>query len=585
MNLEERTRLRNKAEELLKQSKSESNITNSEADLLKLIHELEVHQIELEMQNEELISAKNKANEASEKYEEIYDFAPSGYFTLSRKGNILKLNILAAKMLGKERLKLINSRFALFVKEDSRIDFHNILEEIFQSKINESCDLSLISYDKKDLYIHLTGNLSDNGEECYIIAIDITERKNNEMLLIDQNRLLENQHNQNMLLNEVLTTTNLDLEIAKVKAEESDKLKTAFLQNMSHEIRTPLNGILGFSSLLQDENIAKNEIKEFTAIIQQSGNRLLEIVNNVLDISKIETGQLTVKNSVFLINSIFSDLLTFFTPLADSKNVELFYHNLDDTKRLIYSDESKLNQIFTNLINNAIKFTTSGRIDYGYEIKEYEIQFYVKDTGIGIPEEYYEKIFDRFIQVDLKITRGYEGAGLGLSICKGLVELLGGNIWLESEVGKGTTFYFTIPLHDDFVNKNIEIKESDNQVKINHGTILIAEDDWTSFHYLGSLLKNSEVTILHAENGKKAVEFVEKMPDLRLVLMDIKMPIMNGIEATKLIKQIRPDLPIIAQTAYAFSSEKEEILSIGCNDYISKPISKEHLLKLIEKYA
>ena len=496
-----------------------------------------------------------------------------GIFTLSEGKALEKLGLNPGQVVG----------LSVF---DVYKDYQEILESMMKALEGES-QRKEIKVQNVVFDVYFSPVFDQYGKVTQVVGVsnDITERKHAEELLKEQNLQLERQYEEYMQLNEVLRATNYDLENAKEKAEESDKLKTAFLQNMSHEIRTPLNGILGFSNLLQDENLQKEEINDYTAVIQQSCNRLLEIVNNVLDISKIETGQISIARKEFLIDSVFSDILTFFTPVAESKKLILSCPNLKDTKRKIYSDESKLMQILSNLINNSLKFTSAGRIDYGYEIIDNDIQFFVKDTGIGISNEYFDKIFDRFTQVDLKITRGYEGAGLGLAICKGLVELLGGKIWLESEVGIGTTFYFTVPLIETGTGSNDDSQETTSKMNLSFGKILIAEDDWASFQYISRILAKTEISILHAENGEKAVELVKAIPDLRLVLMDIKMPIMNGIEATKLIKQIRPELPIIAQTAYAFSSEREEILSIGCNDYISKPISKANLLKVIEKYS
>ena len=279
-----------------------------------------------------------------------------------------------------------------------------------------------------------------------------SNRKRAEIDLRNKSEMIEKQNVQYIQINKKLVLQNAEKEkltseliIARDRAEESDRLKTAFLQNMSHEIRTPLNGIIGFSGLLNNDDLSKEEIKEFTDIICQSGNRLIEIVNNVLDISRIQTGQVEIRQKPILINSIFSGLLSFFHPLAHVKNICLEYHNQGEEHRSIISDETKLHQILTNLINNAIKFTKSGNIDYGFEIKEKFVQFYVQDTGIGIRKELYDKIFERFIQAEQTTHRSYEGAGLGLAISKGLVELLGGNIWVESEINKGTTFFFTIP--------------------------------------------------------------------------------------------------------------------------------------------
>jgi CheY-like chemotaxis protein/nitrogen-specific signal transduction histidine kinase len=375
-----------------------------------------------------------------------------------------------------------------------------------------------------------------------------------------------------------------ELIIAKENAEESDKLKTAFLQNMSHEIRTPLNGIIGFSALLNFDDISKEEIKEYTALINQSGKRLIEIVNNVLDISKIQTGQIKIEQKAIVVISMFSDLFTFFSPIAIIKKISLKYHNEKDEQRSIFTDEAKLHQILVNLINNALKFTKSGQVDYGYEVKGDFLQFFVKDTGIGIEEELYEKIFERFIQAEQSMTKNYEGAGLGLAISKGLIELLGGKIWVKSEIGKGSTFFFTLPYSHIILPSEKAARYVEKLNKHAHGKILIAEDDWISFQYLNKIFAKSDITIVHAENGEQAVEIIKHTDDIDLVLMDIKMPVMDGIQATKLIKQIKPNLPIFAQTAYAFNEEKNNILAVGCDEYMTKPLNQEKLNKLIIKY-
>jgi len=278
-----------------------------------------------------------------------------------------------------------------------------------------------------------------------------SERKlklKNKKIEIQNKKLL--QFNKDLLFqNEEKEQRAAELSIAKERAEESDRLKTAFLQNMSHEIRTPLNGIIGFSDLLNSGNISKAEIKNYTAIITQSGKRLMEIINNILDISRIQTGQIKIEQKLIFINSLFADLLSFFSPLTGTKNIKLRCPNLENKALTIISDELKLHQIFVNLINNAIKFTKSGSIDFGCEEEEEFVIFYVKDTGIGIPKELFDEIFDRFVQVEKSLTRNYEGAGLGLAISRGFVELLGGKIWVESETGKGTTFYFSLPCVKD----------------------------------------------------------------------------------------------------------------------------------------
>ena len=417
-----------------------------------------------------------------------------------------------------------------------------------------------------------------------------------ELIIADKELVFQNEEKEKRAAELSIANTELvfqnqekekraaELIIAKENAEESDKLKTAFLQNMSHEIRTPLNGIIGFSSLLNDDDISKEEIKKFTAIISQSGKRLIEIVNNVLDISKIQTGQIEIKREKILVNTIFSDLFTFFSPIANAKNIILNYNNQNDKFRTIFTDETKLHQILTNLINNAIKFTKTGNIDFGYEIKKNFIQLYVKDTGIGLPKELFDRIFDRFIQAEQSMTKNYEGAGLGLAISKGLVELLGGKIWVESEIDKGTTFYFTLPYSQVEAPLLATNELSENPGKQSRGKILIAEDDWTSFQYLKRILVKKDIIVLHVENGEEAIAMVKNTPDINLILMDIRMPVMDGIEATKQIKKLRPDLPIIAQTAYAFEDEKNKILAIGCDEYLAKPLENTKLYALINKY-
>ena len=267
-----------------------------------------------------------------------------------------------------------------------------------------------------------------------------------------QNRKLSQFNKDLILQNEENEKQAEELIIAKEKAEENDRLKTAFLQNMSHEIRTPLNGIIGFSDLLNSEDISKAEIISYTAIITQSGKRLMEIINNILDISRIQTGQIKIEKKLILINSLFFDLLSFFSPLARNKEINLSCPNLDNKGIIVYSDELKLHQIFVNLINNAIKFTKSGKIDFGCKVDGDFVKFYVKDTGIGIPKDLYDKIFDRFVQVEKSLSRDHEGAGLGLAISRGFVELLGGKIWVESEIGKSTTFFFDLPYTKNATN-------------------------------------------------------------------------------------------------------------------------------------
>ncbi|MCX6153561.1 MAG: PAS domain S-box protein [Candidatus Kapabacteria bacterium] len=508
---------------------------------------------------------RQKAEEALklsiQKLELYIEQTPLAFIEFDLEGIITVWNPGAANIFGYSAEEVIGKNWRLIVPESATALVEHVWESILSLSGGHHNENENITNDGKIIYCDWINSplIDTNGIKIGVasFAIDITERKLAEEALV----------------------------IAKAKAEESDRLKTAFLQNMSHEIRTPLNGILGFSTLLQYDDITRDEINEYTNIILQSGKRLMETVGNVLDISKIETGQIELQNKSFSINSLLSDLFTFFAPNANENDVDLEYHaELNDENSMMMSDEIKINQILTNLINNALKFTSKGRVDFGYKLKDNFIEFYVRDTGIGIPEESKNRIFVRFAQVNLAITRGYEGTGLGLSICKGLVELLGGNIWFDSEVNKGTTFFFTLPFQA--IKESEEIPKIESYIPVKEGKvkILIAEDDLASVKYLEIILQEVDVEILVTNNGAQAVELAISTPDISFILMDIRMPVLDGIEATKQIKKIRPELPIIAQTGYAFSEERENILSIGCDDYIAKPIQKDMLLKIIEKY-
>ena len=533
--------------------------------------------------------AENALRESEERYRSMVKILPDG-IVIHIDGKIVYANDSACKIMKAKSIGDIIGRYALdFVHPDYKdIAIQRIKKSLTEQEITESIDEIFITFDGQTIFVNVIAiPFNYLGKSAMMVVFnDISERKYAADLLIQQNKELESQYEEYMQLNEVLRQTNHELKLAKSKAEESDKLKTAFLQNMSHEIRTPLNGIIGFSKLLLKENISKDEIEEFTTNMQKSGNRLIDIVNNVLDISKIETGQVEINYKTFSLDSLMVDLYQIFSPMAELKDLTFSVHFGPAYDNLtIISDQLKLNQILNNLIDNAIKFTKSGSIDFGYNIIEGSLQLFVKDTGIGLSLENQEIIFDRFSQVETSLSRGFEGAGLGLAICKGLVELLGGSIRVESQLNIGSCFYVTIPYISQTEGFKSNKNEIINPIKSIKSTILIVDDDDTSIKYLWNLLKKYNPLILKAENGLQAVEIFKSNPDIDLVLMDIKMPVMDGYEATRQIKKIKPEIPIIAQTAYAFVEEKERILAVGCDDYISKPIDSVLLIKLIEKYV
>ncbi|TSA24674.1 MAG: response regulator [Bacteroidetes bacterium] len=375
---------------------------------------------------------------------------------------------------------------------------------------------------------------------------------------------------------------------AKEKAQESDRLKSAFLLNLSHEIRTPMNGILGFAQLLKEPHLTFGEQKKFIQHIEKSSARMLNIITAIVNISKIESGQMEISVSEINVNEKIEFVYNFFKPEVEQKGVQfLVKSTLSSKEAVIRSDSGKILSILNNLVDNAVKFTHTGSIEFGYEKKGKYLEFFIKDTGDGIPEEKQDFIFERFRQGSESMTRNYEGAGLGLSIAKAYVEMLGGKIWLESEPGKGSAFYLTIPYNaetePEIVNKDISSGiRADSQIE--NLKILIAEDDESSEFFLSTALKMYIKELFQARNGVEAVEACRNNPDIDLVLMDIRMPDMNGYEATRQIRQFNKDVVIIAQTAHGLSGDREKAIEAGCNDYISKPIDITLLKAIIRKY-
>ncbi|RLD55336.1 MAG: hybrid sensor histidine kinase/response regulator [Bacteroidetes bacterium] len=393
-----------------------------------------------------------------------------------------------------------------------------------------------------------------------------------------------------------LRTNKLNDELIKAKenAEESDKLKTEFIHNMSHEIRTPMNGILGFSNFLNNPELSNEERKNYINIVQSSGNQLLRIIDDILEISKLGTKQVKTIEKEICLNDLLLEHFTVFDIKAKENKIPLYLNKgLSDKESIILTDETKLNKILSNLLENALKFTKDGFIEFGYTLKTesepVELEIYVKDTGIGIKQESQKTIFDRFSQEEKELSRNVGGLGLGLSIAKENAELLGGKITLKSEKGNGAIFYVTIPykpVNHKHKNDNSNTDKTRTTKKQAKYTILIVEDEEVNYLYLDILLTDIKLNlaILHAKHGKEAVKMCKENSAINLILMDIKMPIMTGLEATRLIKEFRPDLPIIAQTAYSTNDEKKQAFSAGCNDFISKPISEETLNNVINKY-
>ncbi len=376
----------------------------------------------------------------------------------------------------------------------------------------------------------------------------------------------------------------LDLQEAFVKAEASDKLKTAFINNISHEIRTPLNGILGFTEMSLNPDTTPEDHELFYTVIKKSSKRLLNTITSYMDISMLVSGTMEISRRPSNLDKLLKEISNDFSEISNSKGIEFKVVKPDLAEPLMLNtDIEKLRKILSHLLDNAFKFTQKGTISFGYEIKDTEFEFYVSDTGTGIKTNLLNVIFDAFMQADVSSTRGYEGSGLGLTIANGLVKLLGGNLRIDTERGKGSVFYFTLPFSENAILvtqkpvNNPKTAETENKP-----LILIAEDDDSNYKYIEIVLMYSSYRVMRAENGLEAVDYLRKNPDVSLVLMDIKMPLMDGFEATRQIRTFMPDIPIIALTAHVTAEDESLAISSGCNEYVTKPVSKAKLLEIIE---
>jgi len=545
---------------------------------------------EINNRENEIKSAFNSLKASEERFRKIIERTPFPLCYLKKDGTISFRNERFIQVFGYTSTDIPtisewwtnaypNENYRKWVIEN----WQKALDKAQQIGIDiEKNDYNVVCKNGEERIVEISGIIVYDG---YLVTfIDLTEHKRVEIQLKEKNDRIETQNEEYMQLNEELMQTNEELFIAKTKAEESDKLKSAFLANMSHEIRTPMNGILGFSELLTTPNLELEKQKEYCEIIENCSNQLLSIIDDLLDISKIEANQLKIELLPTKLNSILPELYSIMLPKAKNHGINLLLVNDLEDDITIITDKLRLRQILLNLLTNAIKFTKHGHVRFGYSIKNQEIEFFVEDTGIGIPDDQFEFIFERFRQVETEMSRTYGGTGLGLSISNALVHLLGGKIWLTSEINKGTTFFFTIPYK--IVNTHIQ-----DNTQTNHDfnikkriTILVAEDEDTNFRYISELLSNMDINIIHTKNGLETIEIAIQNPEIKLILMDIKMPVLDGYKATVEIKKVRKNLPIIAQTAYAQASDKERALELGCDDYLSKPIKRKLLMEILNKY-
>jgi hypothetical protein len=516
-------------------------------------------------------------------FEQLFESSPEGIVLLDTNDCIVRCNkeFLRMFQFNEDEIigKPINSLIVPDDLKDEGLKYTNTVadgDSLQAETIRKRKDGKLMNVSILGRPIYFQGGKI----AVYGIYRDITDRKRVEEELVQKTNEIEAQNEEYRIINE-------ELYLAKQKAEESDKLKSAFLANMSHEVRTPMNGILGFSQLLTNPDIPEVDVRQYVDVIQSCGNQLLCIINDLIDISKIESNQISIVTSKTNVNQIVHEQFLIFKEKTDQQGITLSYTtDLPDDKCTIVTDNARLKQILTNLIGNAVKFTREGYVKFGYKHRGNELEFFVQDTGIGIPSEMQSAVFERFMQVETAVSQQAGGTGLGLAISKAYVNKLGGSIWVNSSPGEGSTFYFTIPYKpSDEVARMERLAVDEYAKQIPSGVnVLVAEDDDVNYFFVHEMLADYSINIQRAADGNEAVELVRSNPNFDIVLMDIKMPGKDGFEATREIKEFRKELPIIAQTAYAFSTDKEKALAAGCDDYISKPIDRLKLVSLMAKH-
>lgn len=527
--------------------------------------------------------AEEALRQSEEKYRNLIELSPAGNYIVEAD-KFLYINPLGARNLGYKTVRELGDKnIFTFVAPECRDIFGQRLKTAQARKLSPPVELKFLKVDGTELWAETVLMPFEyyGTHAVLIMAFDITERKKAESLILQKNKEIENQNIEYALLNE-------KLKIAKEKAEESDRLKSAFLSNMSHEIRTPMNAILGFSDFLIKDTLTEDKRKEYVDIINNSGKQLLSLINDIIDISKIESNQLVIDySSEISLNDTFRHLFHIFNARAKSRRITLEYCiNLESFQSNVFLDKIRLNQILGNLIGNAIKFTEDGLIRYEVRLEKNELLFSVKDSGIGITQSQQLVIFERFRQADGITSGNYGGTGLGLAISKALVELMGGRIWLESTPGKGTTFYFTLPFRPTLsrIQENGQMHTRQIENSWENKVIVLVEDEDVNILLITDLLKPTGAKVLVAKNAREAYRLVNSNELINLILMDIKIPEVDGYEITRVIKKSHPRIPVIAQTAYALSEERKKIMESGFDDYISKPLEKDIFLNLLSRY-
>ncbi|MBN1116319.1 MAG: PAS domain S-box protein [Bacteroidales bacterium] len=510
------------------------------------------------------IKNEEDLRESEERYKRLVEHLPSAII-LHHKGKIMYINNSVKQLLGGRFVnEFLNKDFISFISEADRPRLLSQIEQAEELNLpSESIEIKMIKTDNQRILAEMVSIPLVVNRRRVILSVfnDITERKRIEKELI----------------------------VAKNQAEESDRLKSAFLANMSHEIRTPMNGIIGFTDLLESDRLTDKDKKRYINIIKASADRLLSIINDIIDISKIESGAINISLAEFELKKLVNDLYQFFIPQMSGKKLGFTLEVDTEDDIILNSDKGKINQVITNLLSNAYKFTNEGSIKIKVltdEISE-TVSVTVEDTGIGIPENQLNMVFERFRQAEHFASEFHEGTGLGLSISKGFIEALGGRISVNSQENIGTKFTIILPFErlESVSASNPESKTDITEVDdYSSKTILIVEDEQYNYEYLVEALKPTKVNTLWAVNGLEALQKVVENKKIDLVLMDIKLPIMDGYTATEKIKEHKKELPVVIQTAYGLEDDRQKSLSIGGDDYISKPIVKDDLYQILKRF-
>jgi PAS domain S-box-containing protein len=544
--------------------KTQAQLSNLRVTLEKKVEE-KTADLQIEITEHEEVEMAIKASER--KYRNLVENALVGVFGSTFQGQFQFVNMAFCAILQYDSAeKLISQSLKSLFKSSN--DYRVFLEELRKNNQVKNYELELVSLPGHTRWVIVNALLK--GDYLSGMILDITERKKSEM------KEIENQE---------------ELRIAKEKAEESDRLKSAFLANMSHEIRTPMNTILGFSSLLTDSNISAENRKNFTNQISENCYNLLNLIENILNVAKLEAGKLKLYKKECFLNRLLTDIYTVVVHNHKYKNKNHISLNMQaaiqDKNFSIFTDPVRLQQILLNLLDNAFKFTENGTIGFGYTVHGNILQFFVKDTGIGLAENQKEIVFDSFRKVEDTKTKLYGGAGLGLAICKKLITLFDGKIWVEAERGKGSAFYFTIPLK--VVKKPVIVSEEKAAAGKSHSLkdkkILVAEDDLLNYKLIEAILSKSDATLFWARDGMEAVELIKSGKDFDLVLMDLRMPNMDGFQAAREIRGLKKSLPVVAVSAYSLGDEKDLAFLSGFDDYLTKPVNQEMLLNAVNKYV